>query len=91
MLKYRVVWAVTYCMVTVCVTSLWLSPVLADDVVMKKTADDVFFELQVRPILAGTCFKCHGGEKVGGGLRVDSREALLKRGRERGIDHPGQT
>src|SRR5207302_972432 len=27
-----------------------------------------------------TCFPCHGGKKTGGGLRVDSREALVKGG-----------
>jgi hypothetical protein len=42
--------------------------------------DDTFFELKIRPILAGTCFKCHGGAKTSRGLRVDSREALLKGG-----------
>ncbi len=42
--------------------------------------DDTFFELKIRPILAGTCFKCHGGTKTSRGLRVDSREALLKGG-----------
>ena len=40
-------------------------------------ADDVrseaFFENRVRPILAGTCFRCHGGQKVSGGLRIDAR------------------
>jgi hypothetical protein len=41
---------------------------------------DTFFELKVRPVLAGTCFKCHGGKKISHGLRVDSREALLKGG-----------
>jgi hypothetical protein len=41
---------------------------------------DTFFELRIRPILADTCFKCHGGKKVSHGLRVDSREALLKGG-----------
>jgi hypothetical protein len=48
-------------------------------------ADDAegFFEARVRPVLAGTCFKCHGGKKTSSGLRVDSREALLKGG-ERG-------
>ncbi len=40
---------------------------------------DQFFELKVRPVLAGTCFKCHGGEKTSGGLRTDSRESLLKK------------
>src|ERR1022692_2640089 len=44
-------------------------------------AGDVFFERKIRPILAGTCFKCHGGEKTNGKLRVDSREMLLQGGR----------
>jgi cytochrome c553 len=42
-----------------------------------------FFELHIRPVLAGTCFKCHGGESTSGGLRVDSRDALVAGG-ERG-------
>src|SRR5262249_15199431 len=41
---------------------------------------ETFFELRIRPTLAGRCFKCHGGDKVSSGLRVDSREALLKGG-----------
>ena len=41
---------------------------------------DTFFELQVRPVLATRCFKCHGGEKTSNGLRVDSREALIAGG-----------
>lgn len=52
--------------------------------------DDEFFEKRVRPILAGTCFRCHGGDKVGGGLRVDSREALLKGGDTGASFVPGQ-
>jgi hypothetical protein len=41
---------------------------------------ETFFELKIRPVLAGKCFKCHGGSKVSSGLRVDSRAALLKGG-----------
>ncbi len=39
-----------------------------------------FFETKIRPVLVSRCFKCHGGEKTSSGLRVDSREALLKGG-----------
>lgn len=40
-----------------------------------------FFEREVRPILKARCLKCHGeGPKIKGGLRLDSREAVLKGG-----------
>jgi cytochrome c553 len=38
------------------------------------------FESKVRPVLVDVCFKCHGGDKDSGSLRVDSRAALLKGG-----------
>jgi hypothetical protein len=41
---------------------------------------EAFFEARIRPVLAATCFKCHGGEKTSNALRVDRREALLKGG-----------
>ncbi|MFN9374473.1 MAG: PSD1 and planctomycete cytochrome C domain-containing protein [Planctomycetaceae bacterium] len=40
-----------------------------------------WFENRIRPILAGTCFRCHGDQKTGGELRIDSRESLLRGGR----------
>jgi hypothetical protein len=39
-----------------------------------------FFELKIRPLLAGSCVKCHGEKKQSGGLRLDSREAMLSGG-----------
>ncbi len=45
--------------------------------------EEAFFEARIRPVLVERCLKCHGGDKVSGGLRVDSREALL-RGGDRG-------
>ncbi len=41
---------------------------------------DSLFENNIRPVLAGTCFRCHGDGKTSGMLRVDSREALLTGG-----------
>jgi hypothetical protein len=55
----------------------------------RKRDAETFFELKIRPILAGTCFKCHGGEKVSGGLRVDARAALLKGGESGSAIVPG--
>jgi hypothetical protein len=41
-----------------------------------------FFETQVQPILQAQCLSCHGGEKkIKGGLRLTSRENLLKGGK----------
>lgn len=36
------------------------------------------FENQVRPLLAKKCWKCQGAEKQKGGLRLDSRAAILR-------------
>jgi len=51
---------------------------------------DDFFEAKIRPVLAGTCFRCHGDSKTGGALRVDSREALLKGGESGPALTPGK-
>ncbi len=40
-----------------------------------------FFETKVQPLLKAHCLACHGGEKkIKGGLRLTSREAILKGG-----------
>jgi mono/diheme cytochrome c family protein len=37
-----------------------------------------FFETQVRPVLANSCYGCHGPDKQMAALRLDSKAALLK-------------
>ncbi len=39
-----------------------------------------FFESRIRPALATHCIACHGPKAQKGGLRLDSREALLRGG-----------
>jgi Protein of unknown function (DUF1553)/Protein of unknown function (DUF1549)/Planctomycete cytochrome C len=45
-------------------------------------ADDTFFESKIRPILARSCVQCHGPRRASGGLRLDSREGLLRGGEQ---------
>src|SRR5438876_269843 len=39
-----------------------------------------FFEKEVRPLLVDKCFKCHGDMKNKGGLKLTSRDNILKGG-----------
>ena len=39
-----------------------------------------FFENRIRPVLAQNCFACHTNSQMGG-LRLDSRDGLLKGGK----------
>ncbi len=49
-----------------------------------------FFESRIRPILADNCFKCHGDKKQRGGLRLDSRAALMSGGDQGAAIMPGK-
>ncbi|MEZ6056291.1 MAG: DUF1553 domain-containing protein [Planctomycetaceae bacterium] len=49
------------------------------------TPDDIqtaFFEKQIRPVLVAHCYQCHSanGEKIQGGLSLDTREGIRKGG-----------
>jgi hypothetical protein len=48
-----------------------------------------FFEKRVRPVLVEKCHRCHGGKLQKGGLRLDSRESLLKGGESGPVVSPG--
>src|SRR5215813_9587715 len=51
----------------------------ADQKVPPEAATPAFFEAKVRPVLAANCYDCHTDQHFGG-LRLDSREGLLKGG-----------
>ena len=47
------------------------------------TADDLkFFETRIRPVLVKHCYECHAADskELGGKLRLDTRDAILKGG-----------
>ncbi|MFM7055866.1 MAG: PSD1 and planctomycete cytochrome C domain-containing protein [Planctomycetota bacterium] len=80
------------CCGLLCVGLLCGGPVLlADEASAEVTASrESHFEQHIRPVLAGVCFRCHGGERVSGGLRVDSREGLLSGGDSGPAIDPGR-
>jgi hypothetical protein len=54
------------------------------------SASEDFFEKRVRPVLVEHCVRCHGPDKQKGGLRVDSRVALLNGGENGPAIQPGE-
>ena len=50
--------------------------------------EEKFFETQIRPLLTKNCFACHTNLSSGG-LRLDSREAMLKGGKDGAVVVPG--
>ncbi len=48
-----------------------------------------FFEQKIRPVLAERCFTCHSESKQMSGLRLDSRDALVKGGERGEAIQPG--
>ncbi|MEY5014936.1 MAG: hypothetical protein RIS92_1294 [Verrucomicrobiota bacterium] len=51
--------------------------------------DGRLFHERVWPLLEAKCVQCHGAEKQKGGLRLDSREALLRGGDGGAVVHLG--
>ncbi|MCC6508229.1 MAG: PSD1 domain-containing protein [Pirellulaceae bacterium] len=54
------------------------STLVADDGRMAERAAQ--FEREIRPVFVGQCLKCHGATKQEGGLRLDTRDGLMKGG-----------
>ncbi len=49
-----------------------------------------FFESKVRPLLVDNCFSCHSDKKQEAGLRLDSREGILRGGDAGPVVVPGE-
>lgn len=61
-------------------STLLFSAARAEDAPKITPDQEKHFEEKVRPVLASKCYSCHGAEKQENGLRLDSRDALLKGG-----------
>jgi hypothetical protein len=64
-------------LLTITLIGIAVTSVVAQEVVFSPE-QVVFFEKNVRPVLAEHCYSCHGAEKAKSGLRLDSREAVLR-------------
>jgi mono/diheme cytochrome c family protein len=62
-----------------------LASVSADE----DAAKPEFYTTRVKPILDENCARCHGGINRRGGLNLDTRESLLKGGRDGAVVVPG--
>lgn len=54
------------------------------------TKAGVTFDKDIKAIFEKSCVKCHGPEKQKGGLRADSRDAVLKGGENGKVIEPGK-
>jgi hypothetical protein len=47
---------------------------------VRADGNEEFFETKIRPVLVEACLHCHGPLKQSGGLRIDSRNTLIRGG-----------
>ena len=52
-------------------------------------AKPAFYTERVKPIFDANCARCHGGMNHRGGLNMDTREGMLKGGRDGSVLVPG--
>jgi len=69
-------------------TSLFLPLSLGAQLAQPTPTEIEFFENRIRPVLAAQCFSCHTNSQLGG-LRLESRAAMLKGGKSGPAVVPG--
>jgi len=85
-----------FCLLAVCLLAVGIPSVLTADeskpgAPRPATAEDLqFFESRVRPLLVQKCMQCHGDKQQKGGVRLDSRSALVDEGDIGPLVVPGQ-
>jgi hypothetical protein len=70
---------------------LLFAAVLAAPVLQCRADDKVDFAKSIQPILEKRCIECHGTKKQKGDLRLDSKDAALKGGKDAKAIVPGKT
>src|SRR3954470_8596320 len=70
--------------------ALFIAAVLAAPILATRADDKVDFAKSIQPILEKRCIECHGAKKQKGDLRLDSKEAALKGGKDAKAIIPGK-
>jgi hypothetical protein len=52
---------------------------------------DVTFEKDIKPLFEASCIRCHGEQRPKAGLRLDSREGVLKGTKDGAVVVPGKS
>ena len=68
--------------------ALTATPVALASTPLLRAEQEQFFEISVRPILVNNCYSCHASAAKGG-LRLDSRQAVLQGGKDGPVVAPG--
>lgn len=78
-----------FCAVFICFSLIGIS---VSDAITPSPEGMEFFEQHVRPVLAERCYQCHSAraEKLNGGLMLDSRDGVLKGGKDGPVVVPGE-
>src|SRR5215831_3610749 len=76
------------CIAKVRPVGLLLTSLMAVSAFAQSADSPDYFEAKVRPVLANQCYSCHAASALGG-LRLDSREAMLKGGKSGPAVNPG--
>ncbi len=74
-LDWKFLWPI---LILEAVCTLTLQPTLSTNDVSAEDAK--FFREEVLPVLKESCYRCHGEKQQKSGLRLDSRDAVLKGG-----------
>src|SRR5262245_5239884 len=90
-IERRIAWPTAWLMASLLLATLPLAIEVSGQTAQtpaSAAASAEFFETKIRPVLATNCYDCHADERMGG-LRLDSRDALLKGGRSGPAIVPG--
>lgn len=66
----------------VCCASLFAAEIDVSKLPPPSTRTNITFVSDIKPLFEQSCIRCHGGDRGRGGIKLDTRENVIKGGRE---------